>query len=122
MNPLQLGQWGEEEAAKKLLQMNWRILGRNVRFRCGELDIIACEGNELVVVEVRTRTVGELLPPEDSVGPKKLAKLVRAGRIYVERAQWNGPWRIDLISITVDRTGKAHLEHYRDITSGRVVG
>ena len=49
---------GEELAAAHLRALGWTILERNVSFRGGELDIVARDGNELVVVEVRTRAPG----------------------------------------------------------------
>ena len=115
---LELGRRGEDEAAVLLSRQGFRVLGRNIRNRCGEIDILAMDGDELVVVEVRVRSIGEIMSPEDSVGPKKIRKLVRAGTLLVESKNWQGPWRIDLIAMTVDRKGEWNVEHFRDITDG----
>ena len=58
------------------------------------------------------------MSPEDSVGPNKIRKLVRAGSLLVESKNWQGPWRIDLVAMTVDRKGEWNVEHFRDITDG----
>ena len=116
---LKKGALGEEVACGYLSDLCWPILARNVRLKRGELDIIAKDGDELVVVEVRYRSVGLVMPPEESVGPRKLRKLVLAGSAYVEKIRWEGFWRIDLIAIT-DLNGKLSLEHLRDITGGDV--
>nr|WP_321500131.1 YraN family protein [uncultured Dethiosulfovibrio sp.] len=116
---LKKGVQGEELACDYISSLRWTILARNVRFKRGELDIIAKDGDELVVVEVRYRSVGLVMPPEASVGPVKLRKLVLAGSAYVDRIGWDGFWRIDLIAIT-DLNGKLSLEHLRDITGGDV--
>ncbi len=53
---LEKGRLGEAFAADYLAGLGWKILERNVSFRGGELDIIAMDGGELVVAEVRTRS------------------------------------------------------------------
>ena len=116
---LKKGKMGEDMACRYLAGLGWPVLARNVRFRRGELDVISKDCDEMVVVEVRYRSVGTIMPPEASVGPKKLRKLVLAGSAYMDRIGWNGFWRIDLIAIT-DRDGRISLEHYRDITGGDV--
>lgn len=117
---LLLGKWGEDLAEKKLKDQGWKILGRNISFKGGELDIVARDEKELVIVEVRTRTFGKIMPPECSVGPDKLRKLVRAGQYYVLKNKWEGPWRIDLIAITVEENENVRIEHFADITYGGV--
>ncbi|GAB1486585.1 hypothetical protein MASR2M79_16350 [Aminivibrio sp.] len=84
----------------------------------GELDIVALDGNELVVAEVRTRSEGWMQRGEESVGPRKLGRLVRAGRQYVDRRGWQGPWRIDILAVTVGSDGSAALERFEDVTAG----
>ena len=113
------GRRAEEYAARYVESLGWSVLGRNITNRCGEIDIAAMDNGarELVIVEVRFRTVGEVQSPEDSVGPKKLRTLVRASRAYVDKTGWTGFWRIDLIGITAAR-GKWQVEHIRDITAG----
>jgi putative endonuclease len=95
-------------------------MGTNIRMRMGELDIVAEEGGEIVVVEVRTRTLGRMLPPEATVGPSKIRKLVRTGTAYMESIGWEGPWRIDIAAITLGTDGKPALEVFRDITVGLI--
>ena len=51
------GKAGEDLAAKFLEQNGLKILERNYRFERGEIDLIAEEGDELVFVEVKARTL-----------------------------------------------------------------
>ena len=51
----ELGNWGEENAVGYLQKKGFEIIDRNFRFQKNEIDIIAKSGNELVVVEVKTR-------------------------------------------------------------------
>ena len=120
---LELGRRAEDRAAAHLASLGWKILGRNISNAYGVLDAVALDrtSKELVVVEVRYRTIGDVQSPLESVGPKKLRTLVQAGRAFVEEANWTGPWRIDLVGITA-RPGADEadweLEHVRDITGG----
>ncbi len=60
-----LGRLGERLAAEKLLSHGYRILERNFRCRCGEIDLVAEDGQDLVFVEVKTRRgTGYGLPRE----------------------------------------------------------
>ena len=116
-----LGRQAEDYAARYAASRGWRLLGRNIKNRYGELDIVAMdnEERELVVIEVRCRTLGEVQSPVDSVGPRKLRTLVRAGQAFVEKMHWTGFWRIDLIALTAGSTESAwKLDHIRDITAG----
>ena len=65
-------------------------MARNVRNQYGELDIVAIDSKsqpkELVIVEVRARTIGKTQSPIDSIGPRKLRTLINAGRAFVGMA------------------------------------
>jgi putative endonuclease len=120
---LELGRRAEDLAAAYVEKLGWRTLSRNFSCKLGELDIVAMDKNEneLVIVEVRYRTCGEMQSPADSIGPKKLRTLVNSGRVYVDDVGWTGPWRIDLIGITAfprDPEDRWRLEHVKDITGG----
>jgi len=55
LTPRSVGQTGEAIAAQALRERGYTILDRNVRIPgVGEIDILAREGDTLVVVEVRT--------------------------------------------------------------------
>ncbi len=118
MNHLELGVAGESLAVRFLERKGWRIKGRNVRIGRGELDIVAVDGDELVIVEVRTRTIGRMQPPDLSVGPRKLRKLIQTSKKYVNAIRYDGNWRIDIVAVTVDAAGEPHLELFGDITMG----
>ena len=121
----ELGRFAEDIAADYLLSLNWLILGRNLRNEYGELDITALDRvsrpEELVIVEVRCRTLGMIQSPFDSIGPKKLRTLINSAREFVNASDWQGFWRIDVIGITLrDKNDRNNfeLEHIRDITEG----
>lgn len=115
---LELGREGEDFAARELERMGWIIRARNVRVGHGELDIVAFDRDEMVIVEVRSRTVGLMMPPEASVGPQKLRKLIRTAKRYVQGARYDGNWRIDVAAVVEDRGGAKQMELFSDVTMG----
>ena len=105
----QVGISGEQRAVEHLKRQGYRILERNWRTAWGELDIVASSGKELVFVEVRTLEAPYVGFPEESVGPAKRRQLARLATAYVQKAKFEGDWRIDVIAI--DRDGLRHIQN-----------
>ncbi|MBA2716596.1 MAG: YraN family protein, partial [Propionibacteriales bacterium] len=51
-----LGDYGERLAAAHLVEKGLVVLDRNWRCSAGEIDIVAADGNTVVVCEVKTRS------------------------------------------------------------------
>ena len=101
------GALGEAAAAGYLRRNGYQILVTNWRCRLGEIDIVACDDQTLVFVEVRTRRSARLGSPEESVTPAKQRRLVDLAQtylIFLETAgrPWAGPWRIDVVAVEID--------------------
>lgn len=114
-----LGQLGEDLAAELLIKAGYQILERNFRSKVGELDIVASEGGELVLVEVKCRFPGQFSLPEEAVTPFKIRHIARAGEYYqlLHPSKLNGP-RIDVVAIEFDQNGKLQRQEIiRSITS-----
>jgi putative endonuclease len=74
-----IGDRAEEAAVAYLEGRGARILLRNYRCRCGELDIVAQLGeSELIIVEVRTRSSLAYGGAAASVDAAKRQRLIRA--------------------------------------------
>ncbi len=84
---LALGRRGEDLAHRYLRRAGYTIVARNYRLAAGdaEADLIAREGPDLVIVEVKTRQSGEYGPPERAIGPEKQRHLVRVAREYARK-------------------------------------
>ena len=67
----QLGRRGEDEAARHLKSLWYRILGRRERVLRGDIDIVALDGRTVVFVEVRSRTDTAHGHPAETVGSTK---------------------------------------------------
>ena len=82
---LDTGQAGEEIAARFLAERGVTLLERTVRFRDGEIDLVAEDGPVLVFVEVRRRRTGDAGAAAESVTARKRARVVRAARRWMAR-------------------------------------
>ncbi len=93
----------EKQAEDHLRENGYRILGRNVSFKGGELDLV-CEEESggvvvLVFVEVRKRDPRSFVSPEESILGSKLVRLRSACRSYLARYSGRArEVRIDLVS------------------------
>ena len=78
-----LGVFGEEQAAVSYREDGYDILDANYRCRFGELDLVAFDGTYLVFVEVRTREVGALVSPAETVDSRKQHRIVLTAQHYL---------------------------------------
>jgi putative endonuclease len=83
LRKVEAGRAGEDAAAALLSERGLRVVARNVRYRNGELDLVAEDGNVLVFVEVRRRSSGEHGTPAESVTASKRTRVVRAARRWL---------------------------------------
>jgi putative endonuclease len=114
-----LGRWGESLAAEYLSERGYTILEHNVRTPYGELDLIARRQDELVFVEVKTRSSRSLGPPEISVTRTKQAHLLSAAKAYLqERPDLQYDWRIDVIAVLRLPGQQLQIEHFENIMTG----
>lgn len=100
-----LGTKGEDEAAKYLQQLGWRLVERNYRCKIGEIDIVVWEpSGSLVFVEVRSRSGTSHGLPEESVVHKKQNKIRLLANQYLQAhpKYLECPCRIDVIAVTFD--------------------
>lgn len=71
-----LGRYGETLAARRLTQAGMTVLARNWRCgRTGEIDIVARDGDALVVCEVKTRRADSFQHPMAAITPAKASRL-----------------------------------------------
>jgi putative endonuclease len=112
----QLGQTGEQLAADYLVRLGFQLVRRNWRAgRSGEIDLVAQDGECLVVVEVRTRRGQRFGPAQDSVTPAKQARLRALAEAYCAQFDWNGPRRIDVVAVSFSPHGELiEINHIQD--------
>ncbi|MCR5395468.1 MAG: YraN family protein [Bacteroidales bacterium] len=112
----QLGKNGEEMAADYLRSLGYRIEAQRWRLHHLELDIIATdrESDEIVFVEVKTRTTPIFGAPEEAVDYRKIMNTVRAADAYLKQYQIMKDWRFDIIAIIDDGKHEPKLRHFKE--------
>lgn len=109
-----LGRWGEDRAAGHLRRAGYRIVDRNWRSPerevRGELDLIALDGDVLVVCEVKTRRHGRHGGAAGAVGIAKQHRIRRLAESWLRQrgGAATGGIRFDVITIE-----GVELRHWR---------
>ncbi|MCX6277211.1 MAG: YraN family protein [Bacteroidetes bacterium] len=110
---IETGKTGEQLATDHLLAKGYKILERNWRWGREELDIIAQDGNFVVIVEVKTRTGKNEIEPAEVVPRDKQRILVRIANAYMRYKNLPGEVRFDIITILMNARGR-QLHHLED--------
>lgn len=113
-----LGRYGEDLAARRLAEAGMTVLERNWRCgRTGEIDIVARDGDVLVVCEVKTRRGGGFQHPMAGVTPEKAERLRGLAERWIQTHGGAPPGgvRIDLVGVLLPRRGAALVEHARGV-------
>lgn len=99
---------GEWRAARYLRRQGMRIVEKRYRAAHGEIDLIAREGDILVMVEVKARPDGALGAGLQAVNAEKRRHLRSAAQQYL-RSHPAQQVRFDVIEITA--SGLRHIKH-----------
>jgi putative endonuclease len=78
---LRRGRMSEALAAGVLIAKGYLILGRRVKTRAGEIDIIAVRGRRLAFVEVKARATRE--DAEAAIAPRQAARIRAAADCWL---------------------------------------
>jgi putative endonuclease len=109
-----LGERGEDAAAAFLERAGMTIIERNWRCPAGEVDIIALDDNEIVLVEVKTRRTVSRGTPEEAVTPAKQKRYGKLATAYIQHAcVADVGIRFDVITLLVLAEDRALLRHHR---------
>ncbi len=100
------GRWGEALAERFLTRRGDTVLDRNwrpPRPARGELDLVLRRGDVIVFVEVRARHGPAFGVPEETVTPRKRARLIEAALAFLDARGLNAlAWQIDFVAIDLD--------------------
>lgn len=109
----ELGKLGEEMARKHIRKLGYQILEVNWYYGREEVDIIARDGEMLVVVEVKTRATDEFGEPEFFVNKRKQRSVARVAEAYILEKDLDVECRFDIVSVVVTPQ-KKHLNYIKD--------
>lgn len=112
---------GEDAASRHMKRAGYRVLGRNVRFPMGEIDLVCHnpKSDTLVVVEVKARLIKQAdsrrIDPEANITHSKKAKLRTLAQAIIKDKRFPGRGiRIDVIAVVFveGRSKPDELRHY----------
>ena len=107
------GSEGEKIATNYLEQKGYTILERNFSCKQGEIDIIALDNQEIVFIEVKTRTNTNYGLASEAVNKQKKKHLIKAIKYYIHiRNLENEYIRIDVIEIYI-KNRKVYVNHIK---------
>ncbi|NRA35631.1 MAG: YraN family protein [Polyangiaceae bacterium] len=111
-----LGSRAEDAVADYLQALGIEIVERNLRVGRLEIDIVARDGDTILVVEVRTRGAGALQTAFGSIGHEKRTRIRRAGeRLWNRRYSRDAAvarMRFDAASVVLPPNGDAPIVEY----------
>jgi putative endonuclease len=113
----ELGRRGEEEAARYLKRLGYRILGRRERILRGDIDIVALDGRTVVFVEVRSKSDTSHGHPAETVGREKQRRIAELAGAYIRRHRLEDQSvRIDMVAVifAAEPGGHPVVEHYQN--------
>lgn len=109
----EIGKIGEEIALKFFKNLGYEVLELNWRYKKLEIDIIAKDGDVLVVAEVKTRKSDVFGTPDVFVDRKKQRFLIKAINEYVNQKGYETEIRFDVVSVLYNNS-KEKVDHIKD--------
>ncbi len=109
----ELGELAEGMAQQYLSKLGYKIKETNWYHGHLELDIVAQDGDELVIVEVKARTGIRYEHPSEAVTNSKIKRIVEAADAYIIEKDIDLETRFDVITIIFFKQGH-ELEHFKD--------
>lgn len=125
MTKKEVGALGEAVAEEYLKRHGFKIEGRNVARKTGELDRVASKDGTLHFVEVKTLVRDEFpdfrenddeYDPSVNLHEYKIRKVARTAEWYVAECEWEGEWQVDGILVWIRRRdGMAKVRYVSQI-------
>ncbi len=108
-----VGDCAESIARQYIAEQGYIILDTNWYYKHLELDIVAQDKNQLVIVEVKSRNGIRYQHPSEAVTKKKIDRIIEATEAYILKNDLNLETRFDIITIIFTKSD-FELEHFKD--------
>lgn len=114
----EIGKRGEQLAVDFLAAAGYRIVERNYREKCGEIDIIARDGPTWVFIEVKARQSRRYGAPVEAVTSRKQHQISTTALLYLSRqGLLEAPARFDVVGIDLADAARPRIDHLKDAFS-----
>ncbi len=108
-----IGKIGEQIATKYLEENKYEILKNNFYCKQGEMDIVAKDNNEIVFIEVKTRTNDKFGKPSEAVNYIKQKHLYKVAKYFLYKYNLLDMYiRFDVIEVFIIN-GKFYINHIK---------
>ena len=97
------GRIAEDIACEYLTRSGLALLDRNFRTPHGEIDLIMKDGDTMVFIEVRSRTLQTLMDTLETIDRRKLMRIIRSSEYYLQHHISNiddMKCRFDVVTLT----------------------
>ena len=107
---LEIGEFGEELAFRKIRSLGYRSIVRNYRCPLGEIDLIARDGGTLAFIEIKTRKGRTVGYAKEAVNAKKRRQLSKVALAYMKANNCCGiKARFDVVAVCLG-SGEPEIE------------
>lgn len=110
----ELGKKGELKSIKHLQSEGYQILEQNYRCPPAEVDLICRKADEIIFVEVKSRTQNTFDIDNWGLNKGQMQRIVNTAYDYMHKIKWEGTFRFDIITIAFSAEGAYELKHYKD--------
>jgi putative endonuclease len=114
MNHTALGKKGEAQALDFLKKKGYKEVVMNWRIDPYEIDLIMIDNDQLVFVEVKTRSTDTFGNPLDAVNSRKRQKLIRAAHLFIVLHNYLLEPRFDVVSIVEQENASTKIFHFEE--------
>jgi len=108
-----IGAFGEEISENYLKNLDYKIITKNFRCKCGEIDLIAFHKDYICFIEVKTRYGINFGIPAESVTLYKQRKIYKTAQVYILKENIiNSNFRFDVIEVLLNRVNNDFLVNH----------
>lgn len=107
----EIGNLGEDFVAQYIADKGYIISARNYRTKYGEIDIIAENNEEILFIEVKTRSTGAKALPQEFVNYPKKRRIFVTADIYLKHNGSGLNPRFDVAEVFVLSNGGLELNY-----------
>ena len=105
-----LGKKGEQLVERYVKKLGCKIIYRNYKTPFGEADIVAMQKDEIVFIEVKTRTNDMFGAPREAVGKDKQRRYYQIAQFYGKTIGEEPNARFDVAEVD----GDGNIEYYKN--------
>ena len=115
----ELGRYGETQAERYLRRLGYRTVEKNFSCRFGEIDLIVCDRQYIVFVEVKLRKNADFAEAREFVTHAKQQRIITAASLWLSRHETELQPRFDVVEVYAPGGlfGRPEIHHIEDAFS-----